>query len=210
VALYQAERALHRAAAAWDVEGDDAETEHLSYVAAKRVEMAKVAAQEKQAEAEASQLGERRAEVLLEAREAELAALRARKTDRGVVIPVEDVLFAFDSAELRPEAASHLFRIVSLLKEYPERELLIEGHTDSVGSEAYNVGLSQRRADSVYAFLTRGGISPARAATRGYGEAFPAASNATSAGRQENRRVEVVILHEGESARGARWLGDPQ
>jgi outer membrane protein OmpA-like peptidoglycan-associated protein len=210
VALYEAERALHRAEAAWEKEGDDAEAEHLSYVAAKRVEMARLAAQEKQAEVEASQLGERRTEVLLEAREAELAALKARKTDRGVVIPVEDVLFAFDSAELKPEAAGHLFRLVNLLKEYPERELLIEGHTDSVGSDAYNLGLSQRRADSVYAFLTRGGISPARVATRGYGEAFPVASNATTVGRQENRRVEVVILHEGKSARRARWRGDPQ
>lgn len=197
VALYEAKQALTRAESAWERDEDEVETTHLAYVAKRRVEIARAVARQKQAEIDAGTLAERRAKVLLEAREAELAALKARKTDRGVVIPVEDVLFEFGRAELRPEARSHLTRIAALLREYPERDLLIEGHTDDVGSDAFNVALSERRAASVLGFLAGAGISPRRMASRGLGESQPLASNATDEGRSQNRRVELVVLNEG-------------
>ena len=90
--------------------------------------------------------------------------------------------------------------IAYLLKEYPDRQVLVEGHTDSTGTEQYNLGLSQRRADSVVQFLTLNGIAPERAIARGYGKAYPVAGNETTAGRQRNRRVEIVILDPGEKA----------
>jgi outer membrane protein OmpA-like peptidoglycan-associated protein len=197
VALYEAKQALTRAETAWEHDEDEVETTHLAYVARRRVEIARAVASEKQAEIEAGTLAERRAKVLLEAREAELAALKARKTDRGVIIPVEDVLFEFGRAELRPEARSHLARIAALLRDYPERDLLVEGHTDDVGSDTFNVGLSERRAASVLGFLAAAGISPRRMAARGLGESQPLATNATDEGRSLNRRVELVVLNEG-------------
>jgi outer membrane protein OmpA-like peptidoglycan-associated protein len=203
VALYQAEQALRRAAEVWDADKDQVETAHLAYVAARRVEIAKAAAEQKLAEVEASRLAERRTKVLLEAREAELAALKARTTERGVVIPVDDVLFEFGSATLRPEAAAHLSKVTDLLRDYPERDLLVEGHTDDVGSDAFNLTLSERRATSVLIFFAQGGVSPRRMLARGYGETRPIASNATDEGRSQNRRVELVILHEGQTAQHA-------
>jgi outer membrane protein OmpA-like peptidoglycan-associated protein len=82
---------------------------------------------------------------------------------------------------------------VTFLQKYPERRVLIEGHTDSVGSDAYNLDLSQRRADAVRDFLLQNGVNAAQISTRGYGKASPVASNATAEGRQQNRRVELII-----------------
>lgn len=132
--------------------------------------------------------------------EQELADLKAKQTERGLVLTLDDVLFEYDKADLKPGATRKLYPLVTFLKENPERNLVIEGHTDSLGSDSYNLDLSERRAGAVQSFLLQNGINSTRIAARGYGEAYPVVSNGTEAGRQQNRRVEVVILHEGELA----------
>lgn len=126
-----------------------------------------------------------------------IAELEAHQTERGIVLTLGDVLFDFDQAALKPGAEQNLLRLVEFLEEYPDREVLVEGHTDSVGSNEYNLSLSRRRADVVHDFLTRSGIPAARVVTKGYGRSHPVLSNDTAEGRQRNRRVEVVILDAG-------------
>lgn len=123
----------------------------------------------------------------------ELRDLHATKSDRGIVITMNDVLFDTGSANLRPGGLRLVARIAMLLREYPGRTIAIEGFTDSVGDDAFNQALSERRADAVRVALMDGGIQGNRIVSRGYGEAFPLASNDTAEGRQRNRRVEVVI-----------------
>jgi outer membrane protein OmpA-like peptidoglycan-associated protein len=102
------------------------------------------------------------------------------------------LLFDFDSAELRPESIEELERLVKFMGDVPFATALVEGHTDSVGSDAYNTKLSDRRAKSVFDYLTSRGVDPARLSSIGKGESAPIADNATDAGRQENRRVMLI------------------
>jgi len=125
--------------------------------------------------------------------QAELEALKAKQTDRGIVLTLGDVLFDTGRAELNPGAAMKLDRLAQFLSEHADRRVQVEGFTDSVGSDSYNQDLSQRRADAVKAALIGRGIDPARINTEGYGKAYPVASNNEASGRQLNRRVEVVI-----------------
>lgn len=129
--------------------------------------------------------------------EQELSELQARRTDRGLVLTLGDVLFDTGSAELKVGALRSLENLVAFLRENPNRNVLVEGHTDSVGNDAYNQRLSQQRAESVKMALIHRGISPGRIIATGYGEAYPVASNSTEAGKQRNRRVEIIILDEG-------------
>ncbi|WP_104203671.1 OmpA family protein [Billgrantia saliphila] len=103
-----------------------------------------------------------------------------------------EVTFAFDSAEIRPQAHRTLDEVATTLRENPDLRVRIEGHTDSVGSAQYNQDLSQRRADSVKEYLVSRGIDERRMTTRGFGEENPVATNETDAGRQQNRRVEII------------------
>jgi outer membrane protein OmpA-like peptidoglycan-associated protein len=125
--------------------------------------------------------------------QAEVDALKAKQTDRGLVLTLGDVLFDTGRASLNPGAAMKLERLAAFLNEHPDRRVQIEGFTDSVGGDAYNQDLSERRAEAVKAALTMRGIDPSRVSTEGYGKAYPVASNSDSGGRQLNRRVEVVI-----------------
>ena len=102
------------------------------------------------------------------------------------------LLFDFDSAELRPESINELERLVKFMGDVPFATALIEGHTDSKGSDAYNMTLSDRRAKSVFDYLTSRGVDPARLSSIGKGESAPIADNATEEGRQENRRVMLI------------------
>lgn len=126
--------------------------------------------------------------------EQELAKRKAEETERGLVLTLGDVLFESNMADLKAESLHDLYVLITFLKEHPDRNILIEGYTDNVGAEGYNLELSQRRAAAVRHFLVRNGIDPERITARGYGQAYPVASNTTKVGRQENRRVEVVIL----------------
>ncbi len=145
-------------------------------------------AQRDQAVAQRNQATEQTAEL-----QAEIAELKATQTNRGLVLTLGDVLFDTGRASLKPGAALKLDRLASFLSEHPDRHVQIEGFTDSVGSDAYNQELSERRAEAVEAALTARGIDRSRISTEGYGKAFPVASNSDSGGRQLNRRVEVVI-----------------
>jgi outer membrane protein OmpA-like peptidoglycan-associated protein/outer membrane protein W len=102
------------------------------------------------------------------------------------------LLFDFDSAELRPESITELERLVSFMNNVPFATALIEGHTDSVGADAYNLALSDRRAKAVFDYLTSRGVDPARIKSVGKGETEPLADNSTEEGRQENRRVLLI------------------
>ncbi len=126
----------------------------------------------------------------------ELAEMQAKQTDRGMVVTLSDVLFDTGAATLKPGADLALGRVSEFLQKNPETKLIVEGHTDSVGSDASNESLSQRRADAVKAALLSRGIQSDRIETLGRGEGYPVASNDTQAGRQQNRRVEIVFSNE--------------
>lgn len=125
--------------------------------------------------------------------QAQLAELKAQQTDRGMVLTLGDVLFDTGRAELKAGATRTVDQLVAFLKDNPERTLAIEGYTDSVGSDAYNLRLSEARAQAVQSALTQRGVAAARISAKGLGEVSPVASNDTAEGRQRNRRVEVVI-----------------
>lgn len=130
----------------------------------------------------------------------ELSDLKARQTERGIVLTIGDVLFATGKSDLSPNALRSVDKLADFLRKYPNRNVLIEGHTDSVGSDEFNLTLSQKRADSVKETLTSKAIDDGRITTKGYGKKYPVASNDTAAGKQQNRRVEVIILNEGVKA----------
>jgi outer membrane protein OmpA-like peptidoglycan-associated protein len=123
----------------------------------------------------------------------ELAELQAKQTDRGMVVTLSDVLFDTGAATLKPGADLALGRVSEFMQKNPNTKLVVEGHTDSVGSETYNESLSQRRADAVKAALVSRGVQSDRIETVGRGESFPVAGNDTQAGRQQNRRVEIIF-----------------
>jgi outer membrane protein OmpA-like peptidoglycan-associated protein len=127
----------------------------------------------------------------------ELSALKAKQTERGIVLTIGDVLFAIGKADLSKEAMRSVDKLAEFLQKYPNRNVLIEGHTDSTGSDELNMTLSQNRAGAVKEALTGKGITEGRITPKGYGKKYPVATNDTSAGRQQNRRVEVIILNEG-------------
>jgi outer membrane protein OmpA-like peptidoglycan-associated protein len=123
----------------------------------------------------------------------QIDALQAKVTDRGLVITLGDVLFTTGQADLKSSASGNLNKLVTFLNQYPTRTVMIEGFTDSVGTDEYNLGLSQRRADSVKTYLTQQGIETARLTASGKGESQPVEGNDTATGRQQNRRVAVII-----------------
>ncbi|GAB6083261.1 OmpA family protein [Desulfuromonas carbonis] len=128
--------------------------------------------------------------------EAEIAELQAIPSERGLVITLGDVLFDTNKSQLRPGAQYTIDKVAAFLTEYPTRNVLIEGFTDSTGGVAYNQRLSEQRAEAVRNLLGASGIDSRRLQTRGYGVEFPVAGNETAEGRQRNRRVEVVISDE--------------
>lgn len=147
------------------------------------------AADEARASAESSrQLAEELAE--------KVGELEARPTERGLVLTLGDVLFDFGESNLKSGGMDTVNKLGRFLNEYPERRILIEGFTDSVGSEAFNKTLSTMRAESVKDALMNNGVRSDRVRVLGYGIQHPVASNNTAEGRRQNRRVEVVISDE--------------
>jgi OmpA-OmpF porin, OOP family len=144
-------------------------------------------------EAEMAMEKARRAEAETRELERQLNELQAKKTERGMVLTLGDVLFETGKSVLLPGAMNTVIKLAAFLKEYPEKRLLIEGHTDSRGSDSYNLDLSRNRAASVYSALVGQGISGDRMSTHGYGKSNPIADNSTESGRQQNRRVEIII-----------------
>lgn len=140
-----------------------------------------------------------------EATQRQLAELQAKQTERGMVLTLGDVLFDTGAAKLKPGATSTLDRVASFLKNNNGTKVLVEGHTDSRGSDEYNQQLSDRRAQSVADALTFHGIDQHRVQAMGRGKTLPVASNDTPAGRQQNRRVELIFSDaSGQFADGTR------
>lgn len=251
VELKDATDALARAERQWADDRDVAETDHLSYLARQRAEIAANAARARQLDASIQQAGSEADRIRLQARaleadqarlraqqaqaqalsaeqraaqqqaaaqaaqaqaaaaqdrvralEAQLRDMEARQTERGLLVTLGDVLFAFNKAELTAQAAPRLDKLASFLQQFPDRRLLIEGYTDSVGSDSYNQDLSDRRAQSVRDALVQRGVNSNRITVRGYGKAYPVADNASPEGRAMNRRVEIVIADEQGTLRG--------
>jgi outer membrane protein OmpA-like peptidoglycan-associated protein len=149
-------------------------------------------AQAQAAQAQTAQLAERSARL-----EALLVELHAQKTDRGMVVTIGDVLFGTDRAELTPNGLATVRKLADIMTQNPDRTVMVEGFTDSTGTASHNKDLSERRAASVAQALTGLGVPRERVAMRGYGEAFPVASNDSASNRQLNRRVEIVLSNQG-------------
>jgi outer membrane protein OmpA-like peptidoglycan-associated protein len=156
-------------------------------------EQARMAAQAQLAAAQAAQADAQAAQANAAKLQNQLAELEAKQTDRGLVLTLGDVLFDTGRAELKAGAFRTVDRLATFMRDHPERSLEVEGYTDSVGSDALNMTLSQRRADAVRGALLSRGVEGSRITTNGMGKASPVASNDTAEGRQRNRRVEIVI-----------------
>jgi outer membrane protein OmpA-like peptidoglycan-associated protein len=215
--LREAERAANQAAlrsaaerAALEGERQAAERARAEAEAAAE----RLAAERASAERRAEELARDRAAAEARAQEADRAAAQAeraraelreklqqqlnviletRESARGLIVNMSDVLFDTASANLKPGAREKLARVAGILLAYPGLEVAIEGHTDSVGSAEYNVALSERRAESVRRYLVSQGVPQQTVDAAGFGESRPVVANTTAAGRQQNRRVELVI-----------------
>ncbi|MEP7245236.1 MAG: OmpA family protein [Gammaproteobacteria bacterium] len=171
-----------------------------------RTREAENAAAAARAQAEAAELARQRAEAsrqeALSARaetesvQQQLAALQAKQTERGMVLTLGDVLFDTGAATLKPGAASVLDRVAQFMQKNADIRIMVEGHTDSRGSDDYNQGLSERRAMAVSTALQTRGVNFSRVQAVGRGESLPVASNDSESGRQQNRRVEMVFSDE--------------
>lgn len=224
VELQQASVTLNKADSAFS-KGESADTvNQLAYIAKQQVGIAQEAAKRKTAELAVTEASAKREQLRLEARTAEadaakqqvaisqetavqqqaliaqqemqLKELKAKKTERGLVITLGDVLFSTNKAQLKSGGMRNVQKLADFLKQYPQRKVLVEGFTDSTGSDSLNQELSERRANAVRTALVDMGISSDRINTRGYGKAFPIADNNTAASRQLNRRVEIVLSDE--------------
>ncbi len=194
---------------------------HLAYLAMRHAQAGEARISESRARQEVARAQQDRDRILLEAREREtrnaqtqaavaqnqaaqaqtdlagaqkeLADLKAKQTDRGLVMTLGDVLFDTGLSTLKPGADRDMDRLAQALKDNANTRVIIEGHTDSVGSEDYNMVLSERRAEAVGNALRNRGVPTDRFEVKGLGKAFPVATNDTQAGRQQNRRVEIVF-----------------
>ena len=153
-------------------------------------------AQAQQAQAAAAQAEQEKAALRERLREQLSVVLETRETARGLIVNVSDVLFDTGSATLKPGAREKLARVAGILATHPDLKIEVEGHTDSVGGDSYNQRLSERRAESVRSYLVQQKIPPTAVDAQGFGEGRPVATNATTAGRQQNRRVELVVSGE--------------
>ncbi|WP_035610947.1 OmpA family protein [Hylemonella gracilis] len=225
--LQLADAAMRRANQAEVARESNDTVNHLAYMAQQRTTIAQEVGQQKSAERGLAEANAARDRLQLEARTREADAARqntvtaqnqtrdaearnrelqsqirdlnARATPRGLVITINDVLFTSGQAELRASSMRNIDKLVVFLQNYPQRNVLIEGFTDSTGSDAFNMDLSQRRSAAVRASLIDKGVKPERIAARGYGESHPIANNTSSGGRQLNRRVEIIVSNDTEA-----------
>ena len=224
VELKSAEQSLREAEGILSQGGELDKVEHQAYLARQRVNIALEKGLQAKADEEVAAAQRVRSEAVIGARtneadaarmqaenarkeaeaaqtrarelEEQLAELKAKPTDRGMVLTLGDVLFDTGRAELKAGAMRTIDQLTAFMNKHPARTVLIEGHTDSVGSAAYNRKLSEQRADAVRFALMNRGIANTRIMVKGLGLDYPIANNATAAGRQTNRRVEVIISDE--------------
>lgn len=127
-----------------------------------------------------------------------------QQTQRGLVISLSDILFDVGKSTLKAGSQASIGRIAVVLTQYPQHQILVEGHTDATGGDEFNLQLSRDRASSVRTALVAGGVEAGRITAEGFGESRPVASNDNAAGRQQNRRVEIVIVGAGTVADAVR------
>ncbi|HTM38577.1 MAG TPA: OmpA family protein [Terriglobales bacterium] len=198
----EAERAKQEADLAAQKAAQEKQEAQAAQAAALAQQQALQAENEKtRAQAEEAELGRQKAESEKAEMRARLlkqlnAILVTRDTARGLIATMPDVLFETNRYALRPAARESLAKFAGILLAYPDLRLEVDGHTDSVGADAYNQQLSEKRADSVRDYLVQQGIPIASVTVQGFGKTQPVASNATAAGRQQNRRVELVVSGE--------------
>ncbi|MBA3913355.1 MAG: OmpA family protein, partial [Acidobacteriales bacterium] len=166
---------------------------------------AQAEAQHAQSQAEQAQMQAQQAQAQAEQAEAARHQMRERlltqlsqvmetkDTPKGLVVTIPDVLFAVNSSQLKTESRERLARVAGVLLGYPDIHVEVDGYTDSTGSPAYNQKLSQQRADSVLNYLVSQSVPTASITAKGFGQDNPVAPNTTAAGRQQNRRVELVV-----------------
>jgi outer membrane protein OmpA-like peptidoglycan-associated protein len=223
--LEAARKSLQQAEIALQQKQPLATVDHLAYLARRHAEAGEARVSEAHSRQEVARAQEDRNKILMDARSREaqnaqaqsqsaqaqlasaqqqLADLQAKKTDRGMVVTLGDVLFDTGQATLKPGANLALNRLAIFLSANPQTKIIVEGHTDSRGSDEYNEVLSERRARAVATELMSRGISTDQLQTLGRGKGYPVASNDTPEGRQQNRRVEIVFSDaSGRFAQGA-------
>ena len=208
ILLQKRDREVKAARAEAEAKGREAEQARIAAEArardaeakAREAEQARAQAEQARAQAEAEAKAREAEQAKTAALSKELSDLKAQQTDRGIVLTVGDVLFATGKAEVAPGGQRSVDKLAEFLKKNPKRNVLVEGHTDNTGNEDFNLKLSQQRADAVRDLLVARGIAAERITAKGYGPKYPLVVNDTPAGRQQNRRVEVVVLNEGVSA----------
>lgn len=210
--LKEAQDTLRKAEEAVRENEPDAEVAHLAYLAEQQAAIAEAKMNEAKALEDTKNAEAERNAALLEARERDVAKAErradqaeadaaaawreveeAQETARGLVLTFSDMLFDTGASTLKPGAQLLLDKLAVYLQQNPGAKAIIEGHTDNTGSDGTNQALSERRAAAVAAALQARGITGDRLETVGLGESYPVATNDTSAGREENRRVEVVL-----------------
>jgi outer membrane protein OmpA-like peptidoglycan-associated protein len=185
----QSEAAQAAAAAAAKAKSDMADSQAASATA-----IAAAQAESEQARKAAAEQAEREKQELRNKLAVQLnLILETRDSARGLIVNISDVLFDTGKYTLRPGAREKLAKVSGIILAYPSLKLEVEGHTDSVGTDEYNMQLSENRASAVRDFLVQQGINTSSIAARGFGESQPVATNDTAAGRQQNRRVELVV-----------------
>jgi outer membrane protein OmpA-like peptidoglycan-associated protein len=221
VALHEAQQELDRADRAYKSGKDDVVVDHHAYMTERKIDIARANAEQKVAEQELARLNDQRSQVVIQSRTGEAAAAREeaastrdelrrmqeqmrslnpRETDRGTLLTVSNVVFETNRAELKPGAMQDLNNLATFLRQHPDRQVMIEGHTDDTGTAEYNRQLSEERANAVRDYLVRNGVAASQVQTHGYGESYPVATNATESGRQRNRRVDIVVSPTGATA----------
>jgi outer membrane protein OmpA-like peptidoglycan-associated protein len=204
--LLAAEEAQRQVELRTAAEASRADAEASRLLAAQEAERARTATEEArqtlaQAQAEMRKLEAEKQELRSRLLKQFNMILETRDTARGLILNMGDVLFDVAKSDLRPEAREKLARLSGVLLGHPGLSMEIEGHTDSTGSDEFNQSLSEQRAGSVRTYLLSQGLAAEAAVARGLGETTPIASNDTSEGRQQNRRVEIIVSGE--------ELGDP-
>ena len=158
-----------------------------------KIQQNEMIAQARRNESKRAQTQTKQAHQRIKQLEQSLGQYKAEETSRGTILVINDLLFASGGSNLKALSQRRLDPLVQYLHGNSKREIIIEGHTDSIGQAETNKQLSLRRAEAVKTYLVSRGIAPARIETRGFGEEVPVATNTTNAGRSLNRRVEVVI-----------------
>lgn len=203
VELKQASETLNKADAALKEGESEEAVDQLAYIAKQEVAIAQETAKQKNAELAVTNATTVRDQIRLEARTAEadaakrqLEELHAQQNERGLMVTLGDVLFRTGKAQLEPGGLRSVQKLADFLNQYPDYSVMIEGHTDNTGSRSTNEDLSERRADAVHTALIDMNIDGSRISTRGYADDYPIASNSTAAGRQMNRRVEIILSND--------------